>query len=346
MKDIRRSALVLIGMLGLASQTFAGPVITRIVGTLTPGESLRIIGNGFGTKEPAKPYVWADFSKDINPSPLGIKTRWDLIQNIGWSPDDGGTAKSNNGKWASWTLRADFKYWTDDGRRIYLYRRTRMNFVITNVTQSWVTWMMWADMKTPAFAVGASSGGAGTIGLTPMAPTGFWCNERNPTTRIPDTNWHTEEFIFKSSSAPGVFDGSLDIRMDGQSRCSGSVMTRDGHNPGLMNNNFVVHMVGNNVEGWNPPWDPNNTGWADDVYADTTWARVMVGNAPRYQACTRLVPQIPTGWSDTSITVIVNKGPFKDLCSSYLYVVDEKGDVNKEGYPLSSNCENSMPSNH
>lgn len=76
----------------------------------------------------------------------------------------------------------------------------------------------------------------------------------------------------------------------------------------------------------------------DDVYVDYTWARVEIGDAPTWVSCTRREIQIPSAWSNASITVTVNQGAFQNLGGAYLYVVDANGDVNQNGYALCTAC--------
>jgi len=68
----------------------------------------------------------------------------------------------------------------------------------------------------------------------------------------------------------------------------------------------------------------------DDVYLDNSWARVMLGDASTYSACTVREPQLIDSWSDSSITITANQGTFQSG-QAYVYVVDENGDVSNSG---------------
>jgi len=72
--------------------------------------------------------------------------------------------------------------------------------------------------------------------------------------------------------------------------------------------------------------------WFDDLYIATTQARVELGNASIWTACTERNIQIPTLWTATSIDFSVNQGSFTDCEQVYLYVVDKDGKVNQNGY--------------
>lgn len=70
----------------------------------------------------------------------------------------------------------------------------------------------------------------------------------------------------------------------------------------------------------------------DDIYIDNTFARVVLGNASTYDGSAIREMQIPSAWSNTSITVTVNLGRLGT--SSYLYVFDADGNVNANGIPV------------
>lgn len=75
------------------------------------------------------------------------------------------------------------------------------------------------------------------------------------------------------------------------------------------------------------------THW-DDVYIQVGgWARVEIGNASTWAACTHREVQLPTAWSTTEITYTEQQGSLPDG-TAYLYIVDENGDVNASGYEI------------
>ena len=45
-----------------------------------------------------------------------------------------------------------------------------------------------------------------------------------------------------------------------------------------------------------------------DLYVDTTYSRIVIGNNSDYNSCTEIVPQPCTAWSDSSVTFTLNKG--------------------------------------
>jgi hypothetical protein len=71
------------------------------------------------------------------------------------------------------------------------------------------------------------------------------------------------------------------------------------------------------------------TVWVDEVYLDTTQARVELGDAPTWGACTKRSPQPAVSWSDESVTIAVNPG---DLSGpAYAFVVRADGAIQELG---------------
>jgi hypothetical protein len=70
-----------------------------------------------------------------------------------------------------------------------------------------------------------------------------------------------------------------------------------------------------------------------DIYIDTSPARVLVGNASTYSACTHLEIQPPTAWSNTEITLDFVAGEFSEGDPAWVYVYDTNGD-RSDGYSV------------
>jgi len=75
---------------------------------------------------------------------------------------------------------------------------------------------------------------------------------------------------------------------------------------------------------------PANAGahiYVDDVYIDTSWSRVEIGNAPTYAASTHREIQVAKAWADGSVTVNFNPGTFPGGSTAYLFVTDANGNT-------------------
>lgn len=329
---IRNIALIIGCLTMLSVPAFGIPLISGNSGTINHGATLTITGIGFGTKDPAKPLIWADFELGLAPTNLGIKTTWDNTDGMGWSTDcpAGSCAKATDGNGA-WTIGVDFNNWTTDGQKSYIFRRQRMNFTITTDSQNWKFWRMWPEEGlSPDIYASPSNGRVYVEGIGQES--GFW-----GTFPANTTDWVTQELIVKASTL-NTKNGSLTIRYNGEDMAIGTLLTRSTSASDYMIRNYVLHGVAANKPSWSPAWSINNRIWADDIYVDTSWSRVVVCEAAVFSNCRKLAIQIPSAWSDTSITVTVNRGDLSNSDFAYLYVFDSNGLVNAVGHLLCPSC--------
>ncbi len=344
-----------------SAPALAAPSVTSLAtpSGLTHGAISTITGTGFGTKSPAKPYLWADFnSGSLLPSSLGLHTTWEQNENMVYNASEGaggtGVAKST-GKSGTWTLRADASgfSWNDLSSKMYLFRKTKRNFSLQSPVINWKAWRVWADDVN--VYVGTGNGGCAPEYISGYGVTETWPYLYNGAgingvtlddVQGPVNAWNTDEIIYQTNSNLTDFDGRFWYNVNGREvgkfpvnvgwttyhwKLRDSLATSQN-----MIRNFPVHGVQANAADL---FNANNYAyWADDVYLDTTWARVMIGNAPTWGASTQKEIQIPTAWSDTSISIVLNRGTFSNLGTGYLYVVDANGNVNSNGYPLCSSC--------
>jgi hypothetical protein len=118
--------------------------------------------------------------------------------------------------------------------------------------------------------------------------------------------------------------------------------------PGLNGYTFDAPALGSN-----PIW-PSLLGYDDghglssgqeidvsEIYYDTLQARVEISDQARWDdsptaSAHREVQGRLVSWSDNQIVLILNQGGFDSLAGKYLYVIDAKGNVNANGFPLGS----------
>jgi hypothetical protein len=76
---------------------------------------------------------------------------------------------------------------------------------------------------------------------------------------------------------------------------------------------------------------------------DITWSRVVLADSADYDAASVVEPQIPSAWSDASITARANLGRLSCPGTAYLFVFDAGGARNAEGFPIEIQCEPVTP---
>jgi hypothetical protein len=329
-----------------AFQATAAPQITDVSAPqgFVHGATITISGQQFGTKSPAKPYLWAPFDGSLAPSPLGIVTSWTANQGMTLAQSEGiigGAAKGNAGS-GPWTLRVDATgfAWNDPNQKLYLHKHVKRTFDVSSV--NWKTFRIWStDFTTPDMYISVHNG---SINVEGISNSGGWMYGGDDSKKSewmgPINQWFTEEYLLKANSSNSSADATFEVFVSGKrvgwlpytdySTKTLSLRTSDSQR---MIINFPVHFVVANAT-----LPAGSTVWADNVYMDTTWARVMIGNAPTWNASTQREIQIPTAWSSTSLSVVLNQGRLADLRNGYLYVIDANGNVNANGYPLCTTC--------
>lgn len=95
---------------------------------------------------------------------------------------------------------------------------------------------------------------------------------------------------------------------------------------------YIKNLNGVDLNGAEQSWSLQT----DDHYVDFTPARIELGNAPTFSQSTHREIQLPIDWGNNEIELALNKGAFGAEDDLYLYVVNNDGSVNEQGYPLVS----------
>lgn len=74
----------------------------------------------------------------------------------------------------------------------------------------------------------------------------------------------------------------------------------------------------------------------DDFFLDFTKARLELSESSTWSEAVQVHKeiQIPAAWSDNSIEFTVNQGSFQNRDQAYLYIIDEYGSINVNGYQI------------
>lgn len=167
----------------------------------------------------------------------------------------------------------------------------------------------------------------------------FFSNAR---TRFTAGTWHLLQMEYGENSSFSAADGVFRFWFDGSTITNRTnIITRtSGANTTDGVNNKRPYVIGfenewncteNGGGGQDASCDEPNHFSMDEIYLDTTWSRVELGNAATYNACTHREIQIPTSWSDTSVSFVTNVGSFSGGDTVYLYIVDSDGNANATG---------------
>lgn len=136
--------------------------------------------------------------------------------------------------------------------------------------------------------------------------------------------WQRIDIWIEADVTNGTF--TITQTVPGSSRVTDTVYPYPTHKSGSAWNYIIwQNYIGNNSAG-------SADIFYDDIYiSNGSQARVEIGNAATYAACTHLEIQPSVSWASGAITATLNRGSFGVADSVYLYVIASDGTVNSAG---------------
>lgn len=314
----------------------AQPVVTGVrPQTLQDRQTLDITGYGFGSKSPAAPQIWDDFDWGQDGDPL-TDNGWIIANSANIAPEiDTAMKYSGTGSaYAKLTEGISHGVWRQcyktftPSLTVYVFFKIRYH--IANSEPFSGVWKVSRVCSEVPYSgaprvLGTFQPGWLRVGID------YANTHGNMKPWIPD-KWYRLEYMCILSDPPDASNGYLNAWVDSQQAGNDPYypipyfgQTRTSAKK--FDNFMTAHM-------WPLLSAPYAEVWMDDIYVDITRARVEIGDAATWEACTHREIQIPSAWSDTSITVTVNQGSFENGAQVYLYVVDADGNVNAQGFPI------------
>lgn len=300
----------------------AAPAISGVSGTVSGGQSVTISGSGFGTKPQAAPLVWDDFEQGT----VGKLVAGNSAAVGSW--DSGGGTESvtytsskayAGGKAAMHDFMSNYNASLAKNlsfSRLYMDFWIQTDYV-DRVSRNWKPWRFYGDNDALQLSYVFICNGQliqreqATLGWSK----GDWGGDS-----YSKNEWMHFQLVY-SASSPGSADGTVRHFVDSSpyGMNSNAVMTR--MNSAHFNQIRIGHYWAKDAA----DVCSSNGGarvYTDNVYIDTSWARVELGNASTYAASTKREIQIPTTWNDGSVGVKINTGKFAPGTTAYLFVTD------------------------
>jgi hypothetical protein len=347
-----------VGLLFAAVQAaYGAPIVLQVSGTLNHKSTITISGTGFGSKPTAAPLVWDDASGN------NFGGKWDGAwpdqlpgYNTGYygpmrgvdpphSHDSrfiaGAHAASNGANagydvvfwksislqpfpfylYVSWYQRDDDKwvFGGDNNLKLFAYS------VCCTAYENPNDWFLLYGPPHPGSS--SDTGQQWTIGdnghsLQQPDANGhnaWWANAANPM----GGRWSKVEVAIKVTNQT---NGYVRVWENGQ-QVLGYVGSTD---------KYAGDQRSIGIGGFARMQVPQNWRYFADPYMDTTLSRVVLADKPVLAQATIVENQIPTSWSDSSITATVNLGQFFQGNTAYLFVVDSSGTVSATGLPVTA----------
>lgn len=340
----------------LPAPLVAQPAISGTTGGWTHKATVTIQGSNFGSKATAGPVAWDDASGQ------NILATWTNVYpnasansyyNMSYRAPIRGIAPPHS-RVGRYIAGAHYEY-TDvnAGWDVMVFK------TLTNITKPMRIYASWYQRMDDNWVFDqAAPGDANDNNFkcfdwgTTRPYVSDWHGEYNPrpTSAVSTPYWHLNDNA-TNLTAPSTWWGStamlnpmggtwskVEVLLTVSSGTDGLVQITENGSTRLTYRGSTDNMTGTTrtfgVGGYARSPSPNNFRYYTDVYFDTSWARVVLGNASTFAACTMRELQVPTTWSSGSITVTTNLGAFKDGQTAYLYVIDSNGNANAQGFPV------------
>jgi hypothetical protein len=334
----------------------AQPTVTGVQGTVGNDRIITISGASFGTKSEAAPLVWEDFSDgELHPSltPHGVFT----VDN----------ADNLRHPFGVRNARADFKLLDSNWESHYFQYNggTAPKWFVQYWIKLATNWH-WGTTRN-----GGSDDGLANVKFFRMFPKGSrtYANVGYSTHGFADGDvlrfvengdqtylgingqdfftpgaWHSVQIEYGENGGAGQTNGRMRLWIDGVLKDATTMLDTNpvGDGEPIDKRPYVIGFY----DSWGPSDDQsadNMYAYYSDLYVDSSWSRVELGNAPTYAASTHREMLIPTAWSGSSISARVTQGTFRPGDKAYIYVTDASGQVNATGFKVNISAAGGNP---
>jgi hypothetical protein len=346
--------LTWIGVLAGSLPALSAPVLLQVSGALNHKGTITISGSDFGTKASAAPLVWDDATGS------DISKNWDgawpnLLPGYNtnyYSPMRGmNPPHSHDRRYIAGAHAANTGAYS--GYDVIFFKTISLQPFPFYIYASWYQradneWVFSGDnnFKTFDYSEGnnpyASNSWYTCYGPPhPSSKTDSaqWCTEAG-TLSNPDVNGHNVWWDDGVNPMAGKWS-KVEIAIKATDQSDGYVnVWENGHQ--------VIKYIGPTdthtgtqrtigIGGYaRAQGQKNNWRYYDDAYVDTTLSRVVLADKPVLSQATIIENQIPSSWSDGSITATVNLGKFAQGQTAYLFVVDSSGTPSVAGLAVTA----------
>lgn len=343
-----------------------GLAVSSVSGSLVHGATVAISGAGFGTKPTAAPLKYDDF-QNLSIGQLLSANGWSM--NGGQVMPDGSNGADQRPAASSALLRSGTPF-TRNAHSVWWRSNTSLaginagasNFALTGLAftkayiDGWMSFAVNADPQPqnikPIRLHSNSNYSANPAFFGPTVNNSIGC-QRDGVAHSDDDwtdgytgsgyhsgNWYGAwrhiQWMIDAGSGNNAPNGSCIMYVDG-GRVYNHVNVPTIGNGTTWSGIFVGNYVRDDDHG-------DTHAYWESVYVDTSWARVEISASATYNAVSHREIQIPSAWSNSSITVRLNRGSFSSLQGLYLFVVDELGNVSP-GHLLGGSSPPASPTN-
>lgn len=359
-KQIAKIIFLWAVFLAVPGFAFAAPAIIDAPASVLHRQSVTVSGSGFGVKSVAAPIKWETFEDGTNGALLNTTGFWSVYSD---NPDgDKPQFSAAQNRHIASNKTAKFIYQRPDNGLHDVAIRNVPEFATTRKIyfDYWIYFSWAAELDIHQIKTGRIGSGTGDSYVYPTLIDESWtydggsrnhyseCRNENTSacagtlsdygSSYTNSAWNHVQWEV-SVDTESTSDGYYKIWLNGQPWAE-----QTGADMVIGANTFRQVWLGTYLG--NSVISMSNTLYYDDVYIDSSLQRIEIGNASTYASCTHRETQIPTAWADDSIGFTANQEAFTNE-QAYIYVVDENGEANAEGFPIqfSSSSDITAPTN-
>jgi hypothetical protein len=145
----------------------------------------------------------------------------------------------------------------------------------------------------------------------------------------PERSWWQVEIEYQVATAQSADDGFFRVWFNGHlaGQSATPCWCTSELNDAIVNDGYVYNtaVLRNFIQWSGCASRPDTIRHDDTCYQIGTWARVVLGNAPTWSACTVREYQPIVSWNPDLISITFNQGAFDTGETAWLYVVDNNG---------------------
>jgi hypothetical protein len=346
-----------IGLIAATGPALSAPVVLQVSGTLNHKGTITISGSGFGSKASAAPVVWDDATGG------DISAKWDgawpnLLPGFNtnyYSPMRGiNPPHSHDTRYIAGAHAANTGAYS--GYNVIFYKNIPMQPFPFYIYASWYQradnqWTFYGDNNYKTFAYSnccspyempnnwyTCYGPPHPGSITDIAQ---WAvNDDGSSMQDPDVNGHSYWWNPAVNPMAGKW-AKVEVAARITNQTNGYInVWENGHQvvgyagptdkyPGTQRTIGIGGYA--RAQGFSGNWR-----YFDDAYVDTTLSRVVLADKPVLSLATIIENQIPSAWSDGSITATVNLGQFAQGQTAFLIVVDSTGTASVTGLAVTA----------
>jgi hypothetical protein len=340
-----KNLAIFIAVFAIPSTTLAAPSVGSVSGTVSDGQTITISGSGFGVKSPAAPWLYDSFENyspgtgmDGKSPQIGTTTyeRYDYegVQGVY------ATDRAYSGSQAAKTVNSTDTSVTSD-HFAFRGQATQKRFISYRRWRTGAEGVYKGDRQTANLGNGNdnpfydSPPNFGRDGYL-FTNNGSTFDDHGYIEDEVDNAWQRID-QWLTISTPDVANGRYEYYIDNVLQAStGNYATCSS-----------AETNGCQIDSWISPNYINKsttlTFWIDDLYVDNTQARVELCAGSSWASRGNCNIQIPSAWSSTSVTATSNAANFNSEQTTYIYIVDDTGATNSNGYAVTIGSDSEPP---